>query len=95
MRNRGFIRRLAWAGIVALSMMAARRLAVEAEQCLVVEDSRNGVLAGKAAGMRVAAVPCPATSHEDFGPADLVLPDLEALRKALGLDERLPQVAPA
>jgi beta-phosphoglucomutase-like phosphatase (HAD superfamily) len=52
----------------------------------VVEDSRNGVLAAKAAGMTVAAVPCPATSHEDFSAADLVLPTLEALPKALGHD---------
>jgi HAD superfamily hydrolase (TIGR01509 family) len=64
-------------------LMAARRLGVEPEQCLVVEDSRNGVLAAKAAGMRVAAVPCAATSHEDFSAADLVLPSLESLVKAL------------
>ena len=65
-------------------LMAARRLGVAPEDCLVVEDSRNGVLAAKAAGMVVAAVPCPATSHEDFSPADLVLPTLLALPKALG-----------
>ncbi len=64
-------------------LMAARRLGVEPERCLVVEDSRNGVLAAKAAGMPVAAVPCAATSHEDFSPADLVLPSLENLGKAL------------
>lgn len=64
-------------------LMAARRLAVEPERCLVVEDSRNGVLAAKAAGMAVAAIPCPSTSHEDFSIADLVLPSLEALAKAL------------
>jgi beta-phosphoglucomutase-like phosphatase (HAD superfamily) len=64
-------------------LMAARRLGVEPAACLVVEDSRNGVLAGKAAGMVVAAVPCPATSHEDFGPADFVLPGLEGLPKLL------------
>lgn len=64
-------------------LMAARRLAVEPERCLVVEDSRNGVLAGKAAGMTVAAIPCAATSHEDFSAADFVLPSLEALPKAL------------
>ncbi|MGH7266996.1 MAG: HAD family hydrolase [Candidatus Rokuibacteriota bacterium] len=65
-------------------LMAARRLGVEPAACLVVEDSRNGVLAGKAAGMVVAAVPCPATSHEDFGPADFVLPGLKGLPKLLG-----------
>ena len=52
-------------------LMAARRLGVDPGACLVVEDSRNGVLAAKAAGMTVAAVPCPATSHEDFSAADL------------------------
>jgi HAD superfamily hydrolase (TIGR01509 family) len=67
-------------------LMAARRLGVEPSTCLVVEDSRNGVLAGKAAGMLVAAVPCAATGHEDFSPADLVLPSLEALPKALGAE---------
>ncbi len=64
-------------------LLAARRLAVDPERCLVIEDSRNGVRAAKAAGMRVAAVPCDATSHEDFSAADVVLPSLEALPKAL------------
>ena len=49
-------------------LMAARRLAVQPERCFVVEDTRNGVLAAKAAGMTVAAVPGPATTHEDFSP---------------------------
>jgi HAD superfamily hydrolase (TIGR01509 family) len=64
-------------------LMAARRLAVEPERCLVVEDSRNGVLAARAAGMLVAAVPCPATSHEDFSDAHFLLPSLEALPRVL------------
>jgi HAD superfamily hydrolase (TIGR01509 family) len=64
-------------------LMAARRLGTDPERCLVVEDSRNGVLAGKAAGMTVAAVPGPTTQGQDFSPADLVLPSLEALPKLL------------
>jgi beta-phosphoglucomutase-like phosphatase (HAD superfamily) len=64
-------------------LMAARRLAMDPERCFVVEDSRNGVLAAKAAGMTVAAVPAPATAHQDFSPADLILPSLEALPKVL------------
>lgn len=36
---------------------AARRLGVAPARCLVIEDSRNGVLAGRAAGMRVVLVP--------------------------------------
>jgi len=67
-------------------LMAARRLGLEPECCLVVEDTRNGVLAGKAAGMTVAAVPGPVTIHEDFSPADLILPSLEALPKVLPLN---------
>jgi HAD superfamily hydrolase (TIGR01509 family) len=36
---------------------AARRLGLPPERCLVVEDSYNGVRAGRAAGMRVVLVP--------------------------------------
>jgi len=36
---------------------AARRLGMPPADCLVVEDSRNGVLAGRAAGMTVVLVP--------------------------------------
>jgi HAD superfamily hydrolase (TIGR01509 family) len=36
-----------------LFLHAAWKLGVEATQCLVIEDSVNGIVAGKAAGMRV------------------------------------------
>jgi HAD superfamily hydrolase (TIGR01509 family) len=38
-------------------LLAARRLGIAPADCLVVEDSLNGVLAGRAAGMLVALVP--------------------------------------
>jgi HAD superfamily hydrolase (TIGR01509 family) len=38
-------------------LLTARRLGVDPAGCLVVEDSLNGVLAGRAAGMTVALVP--------------------------------------
>jgi HAD superfamily hydrolase (TIGR01509 family) len=63
-------------------LAAAERLGVPATACLVVEDSRNGLLAAKAAGMRCAVVPCAQTLHQDFGEADhrlAALPDLLAL----------------
>ena len=58
------------------------RLAVAPGRCLVVEDSRNGLLAAKAAGMACAVVPCAHTRHQDFREADhhlAALPDLLAL----------------
>lgn len=54
---------------------AARRMGVEPADCLVVEDSRNGVLAARAAGMTVVLVPNasvpPAPGTDDL--ADAVL----------------------
>lgn len=41
----------------AVYLEAARRLALPPERCLVVEDSYNGVRAGRAAGMTVVLVP--------------------------------------
>ncbi len=38
-------------------LLAARELGVEPSDCLVVEDSLNGVLAGRSAGMTVVLVP--------------------------------------
>ena len=38
-------------------LLAARELAVDPADCLVVEDSFNGVLAGRAAGMTVVLIP--------------------------------------
>jgi HAD superfamily hydrolase (TIGR01509 family) len=64
---------------------AARRLAVAPDRALVVEDSLNGVLAGKAAGMRVVLIPNarvpPVPPAADR--ADLVLPRLSALLLAV------------
>jgi HAD superfamily hydrolase (TIGR01509 family) len=47
---------------------AARRLGVKPEKCAAVEDSENGILAAKAAGMRVLAIPNP-----DYPPHDEAL----------------------
>jgi HAD superfamily hydrolase (TIGR01509 family) len=57
----------------------ARRLALPPRECVVVEDSRNGLRAAKAAGMACATVPCPATRHEDFAEADWRLATLPEL----------------
>jgi HAD superfamily hydrolase (TIGR01509 family) len=46
---------------------AARRLGVEPGECTAIEDSHNGILAAKAAGMRCVAVP-----NEHYPPGEAV-----------------------
>jgi HAD superfamily hydrolase (TIGR01509 family) len=62
-------------------LLTARRLGASPEACLVVEDSLNGVLAARAAGMTVVLVPNgsipPAPGAEEA--ADLVLASLTGL----------------
>jgi len=43
------------------------------QQVFVVEDSRNGVLAGKAVGMRVLATTNVYTEKEDLSPAEIIV----------------------
>ena len=63
---------------------AARRLGVEPIHCAAVEDSENGILAAKAAGMRTIAIPNPHyPPHEDaLAAADVVLASIEELTPA-------------
>jgi HAD superfamily hydrolase (TIGR01509 family) len=59
-------------------LQAARELGVRAANCVCLEDSANGILAGKSAGMKVIAVPDHRLppSQEILRQADLVLPSL-------------------
>ena len=66
-----------------LYLEAARRLALKPKECLVIEDSLNGVHSAKAAGMPVWAVPNRVTSCLDFEPADRVFESLSACAEAL------------
>ena len=53
-------------------------------ECLAIEDSPNGVLAAKSAGMRCVAVPDPLlAANPRFGRADLVLDSLTAFDQAV------------
>jgi HAD superfamily hydrolase (TIGR01509 family) len=64
----------------------ARRLGVPPSACLVIEDSRHGVLAAQAAGMPCVAIPCPATAPQDLSAATYHLPSLHALGALLLAD---------
>ncbi|KAH9184245.1 hypothetical protein AeNC1_013776, partial [Aphanomyces euteiches] len=64
-------------------LVAAERLGIQDKsKCVVVEDSEHGVAAGKAAGMKVVAVPdtrffTPVDIAERFGQADVILKSLD------------------
>ena len=64
-----------------LYLEAARRFGLDPAECLVIEDSLNGVKAAIAAGMPVWAVPNRVTACLDFSLADAVLGDLSAVRE--------------
>jgi HAD superfamily hydrolase (TIGR01509 family) len=56
--------------------LASQRLGVEPSECVVVEDSRNGLLAAKAAKMRCIVTTNGYTENEEFEEADLVVSEL-------------------
>jgi HAD superfamily hydrolase (TIGR01509 family) len=64
---------------------AARRLAVAPAACAAVEDSHNGILSARAAGMRVIAVP-----NASFPPGDDALAAADSVLTSL--DELQPEV---
>jgi HAD superfamily hydrolase (TIGR01509 family) len=66
-------------------LATADRLGLPPRVCLVVEDSRNGMLAALAAGMSCVAVPCPATLDEDFSETPIRLGALPELLDLLPL----------
>jgi HAD superfamily hydrolase (TIGR01509 family) len=59
---------------------ACARLGIAPRDAIAVEDSRNGVLAARAAGLRCVAVPTRMTAHLDFSEADLVIESLATIR---------------
>jgi HAD superfamily hydrolase (TIGR01509 family) len=61
-------------------LTAASSLGIEPSRCLVFEDSTTGVIAARAASMRLVAVPTPEDRGQvEFLLADLVLETLEEL----------------
>ncbi len=68
-------------------LIAAQKLGVSVEDCVVFEDAPSGVLAGKNAGMKVVAVPSPyVKGDEAFQKADVVVDSLRdiTLEKIIG-----------
>jgi len=57
--------------------LALARLGLNAADCLAFEDTRNGLLSAKGAGLRVVITPSVYSAGEDFSGADAVLPSLD------------------
>ncbi len=67
-------------------ILALQKCALTPAECIVVEDSRNGLMAAKNAGLRVLATTNPYTEKEDLHEADLIftcLGDPEGLKGRL------------
>ena len=57
-------------------LLGVRAIGYPKGKCLVVEDSRRGVLAAKAAGLRCWAIPTDLSRASDLSPADRILNDV-------------------
>lgn len=57
-------------------LKTCKKLSLKPGDCIVLEDSLNGVLAGKKAGCYVIAVPSEYTKQENFDRADIAADDL-------------------
>ncbi|MFW6259692.1 MAG: HAD family hydrolase [Tangfeifania sp.] len=60
-------------------LLAAKKLKAEPENCLVIEDSKNGIAAAKAAGMYCVAFAGPGSELQDQSQADLIVEDFGEL----------------
>lgn len=59
-------------------LLTCRKLGLKPQECVVLEDSMNGVLAAKRAGCQVIAIPSPQAKGQDFSQADFIANDLLA-----------------
>lgn len=67
-------------------LQAAAHMGVSPEDCIVIEDSSNGVRAAKAAGMTCIALRNPDSGNQDLTPADIIIDALgDALHQIAGL----------
>lgn len=60
-------------------LKAIASIGLKPEECLIIEDSGNGVRAGKAAGCAVLAFYNPDSGNQDLSPADYVFESFEGL----------------
>jgi HAD superfamily hydrolase (TIGR01509 family) len=73
--------------------LAKQRLGLEGRDCVVIEDSRNGLLSAVGAGMRCLITKSAYTQDEDFREAARVVPELGDAPKALVTLKDLQSIA--
>ena len=59
-------------------LLAAKRLGVKPEECIVVEDAKNGVAAAKTAGMKAVGYKAP-HSDQDLSASDIIVDSLHKI----------------
>ncbi|MBF5043306.1 HAD family phosphatase [Aggregicoccus sp. 17bor-14] len=64
-------------------LAAVARFGARPEECLVIEDSRRGLLSARAAGLRCWVLPSPLTAQSSFDEADRRFSSLAELSAAL------------
>jgi beta-phosphoglucomutase len=64
-------------------LLAAQKLNVSPEKCIVIEDSTNGITAAKSAGMFCIAYNGPGAEHQDQSQADFIIQDYGVLSNFL------------
>ena len=64
-------------------LLAAEELGAKPEECIVVEDSENGVRAAKAAGMACIGLQNPGSGDQDLSKADIIVQDLRRVSRLI------------
>lgn len=64
-------------------LFASEKLGVSPENCVVIEDSHNGVRAAKKAGMKCVGINSDATGSQDISMADLVINSFKEVSKMI------------
>lgn len=64
-------------------LLAAKTLGLSPEECVVIEDSTNGVAAAKAAGMKCIGFNNPSSVNQDISRADLIIDSFAELNKQI------------
>lgn len=64
-------------------LLAAKKLNIRPEECLVLEDTVSGLTGAKAANMKCIAIPNQFTQGLDFSSADIILNSLEEINEEM------------